>query len=218
MSYHILHLLSHSLKVRIKLDQLHITDMDSGTDKSVPLADVAVIVCAARDTEFSASSLRRMAELNVLLLVCNEKFEPCAITLPYYRATNTELLRRQIEWTPEWKTQMWRQIITAKVRNQAANLAHLKRAHSVLKRNCGAVRESCFGSSRRKEAPIKCRQSISEPRYLGRYQREDAVPRHPHRLQTRRVSFRYSGRLRIPRGTTLLETSVAAFERVAGDG
>jgi CRISPR-associated protein Cas1 len=132
MSYHILHLLSHSLKVRIKLDQLHITDMDSGTDKSVPLADVAVIVCAARDTEFSASSLRRMAELNVLLLVCNEKFEPCALTLPYYRATSTELLRRQIEWTPEWKTQMWRQIITAKVRNQAANLAHLKRAHTVL--------------------------------------------------------------------------------------
>jgi len=132
MSYHILHLLSHSLKVRIKLDQLHITDMENGTDKSVPLADVAVIVCAARDTEFSASSLRRMAELNVLLLVCNEKFEPRALTLPYYRATNTELLRRQIEWTPEWKTAMWRQIITAKVHNQAANLAHLKRAHSVL--------------------------------------------------------------------------------------
>jgi CRISPR-associated protein Cas1 len=132
MSYHILHLLSHSLKVRIKLDQLHITDMENGTDKSVPLQDVAVIVCAARDTEFSASSLRRMAELNVLLLVCNEKFEPCAVTLPYYRPTNTELLRRQIEWTPEWKTAMWRQIITTKVRNQAANLAHLKRAHSVL--------------------------------------------------------------------------------------
>lgn len=139
MSYHILHLLSHSLKVRIKLDQLHITDMDSGADRSVPLADVAVIVCAARDTEFSASALRRMAELNVLLLICNEKFEPCALTLPYYRATSTELLRRQIEWTPEWKAGMWRQIITAKVRNQAANLAHLKRAHSVL----SAIAQRC---------------------------------------------------------------------------
>jgi CRISPR-associated protein Cas1 len=132
MSYHILHLLSPNLRVRLKLDQLHVTDMDSGSDKSVPLADVAVIVCATRDTEFSSSSLRRMAELNVLLLICNEKFEPCAITLPYYRPTSTELLRRQIEWTPEWKTAMWRQIITAKVRNQAANLAHLKRAYAVL--------------------------------------------------------------------------------------
>ena len=70
--------------------------------------------------------------MNVLLLVCNEKFEPCAVTLPYYRATNTELLRRQIEWSPEWKLAMWRKIVTAKVRNQAANLAHLKRAHTVL--------------------------------------------------------------------------------------
>jgi CRISPR-associated protein Cas1 len=132
MSYHILHLLSHNLRVRLKLDQLHITDLEKGTDKPVPLADVSVIVCAARDTEFSASSLRRMAELNVLLLICNEKYEPCSITLPYYRSTNTELLRRQVEWTPEWKTAMWRQIITAKVRNQAANLAHLKRAHTLL--------------------------------------------------------------------------------------
>jgi CRISP-associated protein Cas1 len=132
MSYHILHLLSQNLRVRLKLDQLHISDAETGTDSRVPLADVAVIVCAARDTEFTATSLRRMAELNVLLLICNEKFEPCAVTLPYYRATNTELLRRQIEWTPEWKTTMWRQIIAAKVRNQASNLAHLKRAHTVL--------------------------------------------------------------------------------------
>jgi CRISPR-associated protein Cas1 len=170
MSYHILHLLSHNLKVRIKLDQLYITDLDSGTDKTVPLSDVAVIVCAARDTEFSSSSLRRMAELNVLLLICNEKFEPCAITLPYYRPTNTELLRRQIEWTPEWKTAMWRQIITAKVRNQAANLAHLKRAHSVLTEianRCekpnpvAASRQSAVGEEVRRSSESPLRPSLA---------------------------------------------------------
>jgi CRISPR-associated protein Cas1 len=132
MSYHILHLLSHNLRVRLKLDQLHISDSEKGTERTVPLADVAVIVAAAQDMTITAGALRRMAELNVLMIVCNEKFEPCALTLPYYRATNTELLRRQIEWTPQWKTAIWRQIITAKVRNQAANLAHLKRAHTVL--------------------------------------------------------------------------------------
>lgn len=132
MSYHILHLLSHNLRVRCKLDQLHITDSEKGTERTVPLSDIAVIVAAAQDMSVTAGALRRMAELNVLMIVCNEKFEPCALTLPYYRATNTELLRRQIEWTPDWKTAMWRQIITAKVKNQAANLAHLKRAHTVL--------------------------------------------------------------------------------------
>ncbi len=112
---------------------MHVEDREDGSERTVPLADVAVIVAAAPDLTLTAGALRRMAELNVLLLVCNEKFEPCALTLPYYRATHTELLRRQVEWTPEWKERMWRQIITAKVRNQAANLAHLKRAHSVLR-------------------------------------------------------------------------------------
>lgn len=132
MSYHILHLLSHHLRVRLKLDQLHIEDRENGTERTVPLADVAVIVAAAPDLSVTAGALRRMAELNVLMLVCNEKFEPCVLTLPYYRATNTELLRRQIEWTPQWKESLWRQVITAKVRNQATNLSHLKRAHTVL--------------------------------------------------------------------------------------
>ena len=132
MSYHILHLLSHHLRVRVKLDQLHVADREAGTERTVPLTDIAVIVCAAPDASFTAGALRRMAELNVLLIICNEKFEPCALTLPYYRATNTELLRRQVEWTREWKTALWRQIITAKVRNQAAVVSHLKRAHDVL--------------------------------------------------------------------------------------
>jgi CRISPR-associated protein Cas1 len=105
-----------------------------------------------------------MAELNVLLLICNEKFEPCAITLPYYRPANTELLRRQIEWTPEWKTAMWRQIITAKVRNQAANLAHLKRAHTLL----SAIAERCanpapVAASRQSAANEEVRRSPEAP-------------------------------------------------------
>ena len=139
MGYHILHLLSQNLRVRLKLDQLHITDMVQGGERTVPLADVAVIVAAAPDLSVTAGALRRMSELNVLLIICNEKFEPCALTLPYYRATNTELLRRQLEWTPEWKAIMWRQIIAAKVMNQAAVLADVKRAHVVL----SAIADQC---------------------------------------------------------------------------
>jgi CRISPR-associated protein Cas1 len=74
-----------------------------------------------------------MAELNVLLLVCNQKFEPVCITLPYYRPTNTKLLRRQVKWTDEWKTAQWRQIISAKVANQAAVLQTPERVHRLLR-------------------------------------------------------------------------------------
>ena len=45
---------------------------------------------------------------------------------------------------------MWRQIITAKVRNQAANLAHLKRAHTLL----STIAERCEqGSTRASRVP-----------------------------------------------------------------
>ena len=132
MSYHILHLLSLNLRVRLKLDQLHIKNHESGVEQTVPLSDVAVIIAAAPDLQVTAGALRRMAELNVLMLVCNEKFEPCCLNLPYYRATSTELLRRQVEWTREWKEAMWRQVIVAKIRNQAAVVANLRRAYSVL--------------------------------------------------------------------------------------
>ena len=132
MSYHILHLLSPNLRVRLKLDQLHVTDTEKGTERTVPLEDVAVIISAAQDLTVTAGALRRMAELNVLFLVCNERFEPCAMTLPYYRATNTGLLRRQVGWTSDWKLAMWRRVITAKVRNQAAVPGHMHRIRDLL--------------------------------------------------------------------------------------
>lgn len=132
MSYHILHLLSPGLRIRLRSEQLLVTDSESGKERSVALSDVSAIVAAAADMQITAGALRRMAELNVLLLVCNERFEPCSVTLPYYRATNTEVLRRQLEWSAAWKQAMWRKIIVAKVRNQAANVSDLKRVFSVL--------------------------------------------------------------------------------------
>jgi CRISPR/Cas system-associated endonuclease Cas1 len=132
MSYHILHLLSPNLRVRLKLDRLHVTDTEKGTERTVPLAYVAVIIYAAQDLTVTAGALRRMAELIVLFLVYNERFEPCALALPYHRATNTELLRRQVEWTSDWKLAVWRKVITAKVRNQPAVPGHMHRIRDLL--------------------------------------------------------------------------------------
>ena len=141
MSFHIIHLLSPSLRVRLELEQLHIQDKEKGTDTAVPLGDIAVIVCATPLASFTAAALRQMAERNVLLLLCDEKFQPAALTVPYYHATSTELLRSQVKWTPEWKERMWREVITAKVRNQAAVLQPWPRVRDALlemARRCAA--------------------------------------------------------------------------------
>src|ERR1019366_8617025 len=74
--------------------------------------------------------------------------------------------------------------------------------------NCQSLRETKTCRRRREESHFK-----SESRHLDSY--NQTVPRHHHGFQTRRVSFRYTGCLRIPRGAALLETFAAAFERMA---
>ncbi len=119
---HIIHLLGPHLSARLSREQLVIVDKEKNTKRPVPIEDIAALICAAPDTVFTAGALRRLAELNVPVLVCNESFEPAAMCLPYYRATDTALLRSQATWQPEWQDGVFRRFIAAKVRNQAANL------------------------------------------------------------------------------------------------
>ena len=122
MSFHILHLLSPGLRIRVKLDQLHVEDSETGQARTVPLEDISVIISAAPDFTITGGALRRMAELNILLMVCNQKFEPVSLTLPHFCPTSTEVLRRQVEWTRLWKNSIWQQVIATKIIHQAAVL------------------------------------------------------------------------------------------------
>ena len=138
MSQHIVHLLSHDLSVRCELDRLVIRNRASAEEKAVPLQDIAIIIAAAPDFSVTGASLRRMAELGVLLLVCNERFEPACLNVPYHRGTDTHLLRKQVEWSHSWKRAQWRQIITAKIEHQARVLDPIaERGAQVLKAIAG---------------------------------------------------------------------------------
>ena len=132
MSHHILHLLTPNLRLRLERSQLRIKDKDAGSERSVPLEDVAAIVAASRNFDITGAALRRMVELNVLLLVCDENFQPACLSVPYFRPTNTDLLRKQVAWSEDWKVAMWRQLVVAKIRNQAAALRHRKRPYQLL--------------------------------------------------------------------------------------
>jgi CRISPR-associated protein Cas1 len=132
MSHHIVHLISPQLRVRVKLDQLRIEDTEKGSEQSVPLSDISVIISASPDLTVTANALRRMAELNILFIVCNEKFEPSALTVPYHKITDEAVLRGQIASSPEWKAMVWRRIVTVKIQNQASVLQNNLRAKQAL--------------------------------------------------------------------------------------
>lgn len=143
MSYHILHLLSQNLHVNLRRDQLCISQKDSSEKNSVPLEDIAVVISASPTVQFSSSILRRMAELNVVLLVCNRKFEPCSISFPYHHVTNTTLVRKQTECPEEWKRVAWQQLIECKIRNQGEVLRNIEQFELAnrfenIAKDCGA--------------------------------------------------------------------------------
>lgn len=106
--------------MRLDKERLHIRNIEEETEQFVPIEDVAVIVCASPDMTVTAGALRRMAELNIPLLITNSRFEPCSISLPYYRPTHTEVLRAQMNGKKEWKKEIHRKLISAKIKNQAA--------------------------------------------------------------------------------------------------
>ena len=49
----IIHILGPQFTVRLALKQLHITDKDTGTDKSIPIEDMAALVCASTTAVFT---------------------------------------------------------------------------------------------------------------------------------------------------------------------
>ena len=187
MSFHIIHLLSPSLRVRLELEQLHIHDKEKGTERSVPLGDIAVIVCATPLASFTAAALRQMAERNVLLLLCDEKFQPAALTVPYYHATSNELLRSQVKWTPEWKERMWREVVTAKVRNQAAVLGPWPRIRDALLEMARRCAENGAGDEENAGPPPLLSKVTLSRRHLFRRNTPDAHESRAARLYWHRM-------------------------------
>src|SRR5205814_1527161 len=61
MSHHILHLLSPNLRLRLERSQLRIKDNEAGTERSVPLENVAAIVAASPNFDITAAACESRA-------------------------------------------------------------------------------------------------------------------------------------------------------------
>lgn len=119
MSYHILHLLSPALRVRVDLDRFQVENRDTGEKREVPMEDIALVIAASPDFILTAPVLRALAKRGVPLMICDEKYEPVSLVAPYDQPTDTALLRAQLSAGPGLRRSIWRRIIQAKIENQA---------------------------------------------------------------------------------------------------
>ena len=90
---------------------------------SVPCEDIGVVVVDQPRTTYSHAALTGLARSDAVLIVCGNDHLPAAILLPL--ANHSQVVWRVAEQVAVGKPlrkQLWRQIVLAKVRAQAANL------------------------------------------------------------------------------------------------
>jgi CRISP-associated protein Cas1 len=90
----------------------------------IPCEDIGTILVDQPQTTYSHAALVALAESDAALVVCGRNHLPIAVLLPL--ADHTQIVWRineQIAVGRPLRKQLWKQLIQAKIRGQAANLA-----------------------------------------------------------------------------------------------
>lgn len=94
--------------------------------KRIPIEDIGFVVLEHQHTDISLPLLNALSDNNVAVILCGNDFMPNAMLMNLdSNKTQGESYRTQIEASEPLKKGLWKQIIEAKIRNQAALLNKL---------------------------------------------------------------------------------------------
>lgn len=107
---------------------------DSGFHTSVPVEDIGFVILENQEISITLPLLNALVDNNVAVIVCSENFMPNAMFMSLNaNSTQGESFRAQLSATGPLKKNLWKQIIEAKIRNQAALLYKLGKDGDILK-------------------------------------------------------------------------------------
>lgn len=102
--------------------------------RSVPIEDIGVVVLEHQQISVTLPLLNALSDNNVAVILCGDNRMPNAMLMNLdSNKTQGEHYREQIEASEPLKKGLWRQIVEAKIRNQAALLHKLGRDGDKLK-------------------------------------------------------------------------------------
>ena len=107
---------------------------DPNNKQTIPIEDIGVIIIDHQQVSITIPLMNALVEGNVQVVVCNDHGMPSAM-LQSFEGNNLqgEILRNQIGVGEVLKKQIWKQIVEAKIKNQAALLNKVERNGSILK-------------------------------------------------------------------------------------
>jgi CRISPR-associated protein Cas1 len=106
----------------VRLDQLQIERKDH-SPATIPCEDIGVLLVDHPQVTYTHGALVKLAESDAVVVVCGKNHLPVAIVMPL--ADHSQVVWRvneQIALGKPLRKQLWKQLIQAKVRAQAANL------------------------------------------------------------------------------------------------
>lgn len=96
------------------------------TVSTVPVNEIACVVCSHPEMILSLHSLSAFAEEGIPVVICNEKYMPSAMVLPYAaHFAQIERFNLQIEATKPMSKKLWQQVISSKIKMQGLLLETL---------------------------------------------------------------------------------------------
>jgi len=109
----------------VKLDQLliHRHDTEPSPTASIPCEDIGLVMVDHAQTTYSHHALAKLMEYGAAVVICGQNHLPVGLLLPI--PSHTEVVWRikdQIAAGKPLCKQLWRQVVIAKIRAQAANL------------------------------------------------------------------------------------------------
>ena len=105
------------------LDILH-----EGQHLFIPVSDISVIIASGADIRLSSNDLSVLAQNDVLLMTVDHHYYPSSMTLSFVNNSRQSLtMKKQLAMTKRQRNDIWNQIISAKIRNQAKVLDCLKK-------------------------------------------------------------------------------------------
>lgn len=132
MSWRIV-VISRSAKLDYKLDYLVIRQEET---VKIHLSEISLLMIESTAVSFTAVLLNELTKRKIKVIFCDERRNPSSELIPYYGSHDTSLkLKMQVGWTSEIKSAVWTEIVTEKIRKQAAFLKRLGMAeHSLISR------------------------------------------------------------------------------------
>lgn len=95
---------------------------------SIPINDIDVVLFTNSRTNVSVNLLNELANQNICIFFCDQKYMPCSMVFPIIGNIATlKIFNEQIKWDDQFKGSVWKKIIELKCVNQFKYLQYLQK-------------------------------------------------------------------------------------------